>query len=74
MSDELPTPSEVPVESGDLLAADDVLAHVVKCAEIEFQAHGDSWTREKAEMHFKDRQALARVRMLLIDLAENWSS
>lgn len=64
MSDD-PSPT-----AADFLRADDVVAFMVRNFEIRFKTRGDDMTRDEAHMHFKNREALCRVRKILVDEAE----
>lgn len=54
----------------DFLKADVVLEYLCNNLAITFQTHGEEMNRETAEKHFKDREALLRVRDMLIGEAE----
>lgn len=54
----------------DFLKADVVLEYLCNNLAITFQTRNEEMNRETAEKHFKDREALLRVRDMLIGEAE----
>lgn len=59
------------VNPANYLRAEDILTYLHKNLEIQFQAEGDKMERPAAVEHFKNREALLRVRKLLTDAAEH---
>lgn len=70
-----PTPEDIgddtPATPAELLRADEILSQIAKDMEIEFNLRCDEMQRPEAERHFRDRQALAIVRSILLDKGEN---
>lgn len=55
----------------DFLRAESVCEHLAKNLEITFQTHGEEMVHPQAVRHFKKREALQIVRLMLIDRAEH---
>ena len=54
----------------DFLNADEICGYILTNITIKFQIDGLKMSREEAVEHFKTREALIRVRKLLIDESE----
>ena len=59
------------VRSERLLAAETTLAALSEQMAQAYQQNGKGWPREWMQRHAKDREAILRVRNLLMDLAAN---
>lgn len=54
----------------DLLSAEALLRELGEQMAREFQDNGKTWPRPWAQRHFEDRNAILRVRNLIIERAE----
>lgn len=56
--------------AADFLHADDVVAFIARTFAIRYKTDGTIMDERTAREHFKSREALCRVRKLLVDEAE----
>jgi hypothetical protein len=56
--------------ASDFLRADDVVAFMLRNFAIRYQTDGEMMDERTARAHFKNREALCRVRALLVAEAE----